>query len=154
MSRIFQINISKGGVPKRGVHSASVGIEGIDGDRQRDRRFHGGPTRALCLYSIEQIMTLQSEGHPLYPGSTGENITTVGIDLTGIGPGTRLALGEEVVIEITSYAAPCRNIEESFREQEISRMSQKVHPGWSRLYASVVREGTVTIGDEIAIVDG
>ena len=149
---ILQINTSKGGVPKRGVHSATVGTEGIEGDRQRDKRYHGGPTRALCLYSIEQILELQKEGHTIFPGSTGENITTSGIDLSQITPGARLALGETVVIEIMSYTAPCKNIKESFRDDDFMRISQKTHPGWSRLYASVITEGEIAVGDTITLL--
>jgi MOSC domain-containing protein YiiM len=147
--RIFQISISKGGVPKRAVHAADIVSDGIVGDKQRDRRFHGGPTRALCIYSVEQIVQLQSEGHTIHPGSTGENITTVGLDLAAVLPGDRFALGEEVVIEVLSYASPCKNIRESFRDEEIGRISQKIHPGWSRMYASVIRDGRISTGDPI-----
>lgn len=149
---ILQISTSKGGVPKRGVFTAVVGVNGIEGDRQRDRRFHGGPTRALCLYSIEQIAALQADGHTIFPGSTGENITTSGIDLSQVTPGDRLTLGDTVVIEIMSYTSPCRNIKESFRDEEFSRISQKVHPGWSRLYAAVITEGEIAVGDTISLL--
>ena len=37
--------------------------------------FHGGPERALCLFSLERILELQAEGHPIFPGAAGENIT-------------------------------------------------------------------------------
>src|SRR5690606_28182458 len=112
--RIVQINISPGGVPKLPVERAMVRAEGIDGDGHNDRRHHGGPTRAVCLYSIELIRALQAEGHPIAPGTTGENVTTEGIDFSQLGPGDRLALGANVLVEITAPAAPCKTIRESF----------------------------------------
>jgi MOSC domain-containing protein YiiM len=45
---LIAINTSDGGVPKRPRAEAFVGANGIDGDRQRDLRHHGGPHRAVC----------------------------------------------------------------------------------------------------------
>jgi MOSC domain-containing protein YiiM len=149
---IFQINLSRGGVPKRGIPTAEITGFGIVGDAHRDKRYHGGPDRAICLYSLERIMALQEEGHPIFPGSIGENIITAGIDLGPIEPGARLALGDGVEIEIASYTVPCRTIRASFLDEHFNRISQKLHPGWSRLYARVLREGSIRVGDRIAIL--
>ena len=73
--RIFQLNCSDGGVPKLGVREAVVTETGLACDRQRDLRYHGGPERAVCLYALERILELQNEGHPIFPGSAGENVT-------------------------------------------------------------------------------
>lgn len=142
--RILQINISRGGVPKHPVEQATVTSEGIAGDYQRDQRNHGGPMRALCLYTIEEIQRLQAEGHPIVPGSSGENITLERIDLAALTPGTRLALGDEVEIELTSYTAPCENIAASFTDGDFTRISHKLHPGESRIYARVLHGGMLT----------
>src|SRR5690349_11788499 len=141
---MLQINVSRGGAPKHPVEQAAVTTEGIVGDYQRDRRSHGGPTRALCLFTIEEIRRLQAEGHPIAPGSAGENLTLEGLDLAALTPGTRLTLGDEVEIELTSYTAPCDNIAASFADGDFTRISHKLHPGESRIYARVLREGTLT----------
>ena len=52
---------SDGGVPKRPLPWAQVRAEGIEGDRQEDCRYHGGPDRAVCLYSLDLIEALQGE---------------------------------------------------------------------------------------------
>lgn len=148
---IFQINRSPGGVPKTAVFSGEVTPLGLAGDKQRNRRFHGGPQRALCLYPLELILALQAEGHPIYPGATGENITTFGVDFAGLSRGDRLRLGP-VLIEITSYAAPCKNIRGAFKDDDFSRISAKIHPGESRLYARVLEPGTITVGDRISVL--
>src|ERR1043166_4252029 len=41
--RIFQLNRSDGGVPKLAVREAWLTPTGLEGDRQRDLRFHRGP---------------------------------------------------------------------------------------------------------------
>jgi len=150
--RIFQLNVSKGGVPKLAVREAVLTTEGLEGDRQRDRRYHGGPQRALCLFALERVLELQSEGHPIFPGSTGENLTIAGFEWSGLAPGSRLALGAEAVVEITSHATPCKTIVESFREGEFKRISQKVHPGHSRLYARVLRTGRLYVGQPVTLL--
>jgi len=73
--RIFQLNISPGGVPKLPLREAMVGELGLEGDGHSFPDIHGGPERALCLFSLERILELQAEGHPIFPGAAGENIT-------------------------------------------------------------------------------
>ena len=152
--RIFQLNVSGGGVPKLAVREVALTSRGLEGDRQRDLRFHGGPERALCLFALERVLELQAEGHPIYPGSVGENLTVVGLDWSGLAPGARLALGEEALAEITSYTSPCKIIAASFIEGDFKRISQKLHPGHSRLYARVTRPGRLRVGDRVRVLNG
>lgn len=147
--RVVQINISHGGVPKLPVPSARVTALGIDGDAHHDTKHHGGPNAAVCLFSIEVIDRLRAEGHPISPGSTGENITVQGLDWTGVTPGTRLSFAGGVELEVTHYTTPCSTIRNSFRELAFRRIQQEDHPGQSRVYAKVVREGTVSINDQV-----
>jgi len=146
---IFSLQISDGGVPKLPIREALVTELGLKGDKQRDRRYHGGPERALCLFSLEEILKLQVEGHPIYPGSTGENVTIAGLDWSTVVPGVTLALGDNVLIKISSYTVPCLNIKESFADGEFKRMSQKLYPGESRLYARVLQPGPLCVGQSV-----
>lgn len=147
--RIAGLQLSKGGVPKLPVESARVNSLGLEGDKQRDLRFHGGPDRALCLYSMDRIEELNGEGHPISPGSAGENVTLRGLDWTSVQPGKRYRFGEEVEIEITEYTTPCANIAGSFTNGEFVRILQKKHPGFSRVYARVLKEGDLRVGDSV-----
>jgi MOSC domain-containing protein YiiM len=151
--RLESINTSRGGVPKTAVFEALITEEGIDGDRQRDRRFHGGPDRAVVLYSLEIIRGLQVEGHPIAAGAAGENLTVSGVDWTSVVPGTRVRIGGEggVLLAITKYASPCEKISGCFIDGNIARVSQKAHPGWSRVCARVIEGGLVRIGDEVTV---
>ena len=150
--RIFQLNVSNGGVPKLAVREAVLTSQGLEGDRQRDLRYHGGPERAVCLYALERLLELQAEGHPVFPGSVGENLTVFGLEWSGLAPGARLALGDEAVVEVTSYTAPCKQIAGSFRGGEFRRISQRVHPGDSRLYARVLRPGLLAVGHPVKLL--
>jgi MOSC domain-containing protein YiiM len=151
-ARIVQISVSPGGVPKRAVPSARVTTLGVEGDAQRDREHHGGPDRALCLYSHERILALRAEGHPISPGTIGENLTVEGIDWTLVTPGSCLRLGADVLAQITRYTAPCLHITASFRDRDYSRVSQTRHPGDSRVYARVLREGFLRSGDAVQLL--
>lgn len=148
---VHSIQVSDGGVPKLPVPEARITKLGLTGDRQRNRRFHGGPSRAVCLFSLERIQALQAEGHPIVPGSTGDNITVRELDWGLVKPGRRLRIGE-VELELTSFAEPCKTIRKSFQNNEITRMAEGVCPGWSRVYARVVKEGTVRVGDGVQLL--
>lgn len=150
--RIFQLNCSPGGVPKLAVREATVTPTGMDCDRQKHTSIHGGPGRALCLYALERILQLQEEGHPVFPGSTGENVTVAGLDWELLEPGVRLALGEEVRVEISGYATPCKTIAASFLGRDFTRISQQTHPGDSRLYARVLRTGRLAVGQHVRLL--
>ena len=149
-AHVVQLSRSRGGVPKLAVDEAAVTAHGLEGDRQRDRRFHGGPTRALCLYSDDLIEQLALEGHPVTRGSLGENVTIRGLDWRDVRPGARLSIGD-VEVEITAYAAPCKTIRGSFLDQDFTRISQKLHVGWSRVYCRILREGMIRVNDPVAV---
>lgn len=151
MAHIFQINISEGGVPKFPIAKATITLHGIEGDKQRDKKHHGGSERALCIYSLEHILDLQAEGNSVYPGATGENITIAGLNWLELSPGDQLRLGDGVTIEITMHTTPCHNIQSYFWDGKISRISQKTHPGWSRFYARVLEPGNIQIGDKVTL---
>ena len=148
---VFQINVSDGGVPKLPVPDAYIGERGIEGDRQRNFKIHGGPDRAVCLYSLEQIQALQAEGHSIAPGLLGENITLVGLDWAHIGLGDRVRIGEAVLLEMTSYTTPCKANAQWFSDQRFQRIWHQDYPGWSRLYARVLCEGIVRTGDRVTL---
>ena len=78
---------SDGGVPKRPIPVAEVGYRGVSGDRQAARKHHGRVWQALCLWSVEVIDGFAAAGHPIVPGSAGENVTIAGVDWSTLRPG-------------------------------------------------------------------
>ena len=113
----------------------------------------GGPDRAVCIYSTEIIQALREEGHLIFPGSAGENLTVSGLDWAAMVPGAKVEVGEALV-EITGYTSPCTTIQGSFVGGRFGRISQTTHPGWSRVYGRVLTEGMIGVGDFIEILPG
>ena len=147
-ARVLQINVSNGGVPKRAVAEVHVGTNGLDGDAVNHPKVHGGPERAVCLFPVELIHQLQDEGHPIFPGAVGENLTTAGLDWDELAPDAVLDIGE-AQIQLTTRVEPCNTIADSFADGQFKRIQPKRAPGETRWYARVLREGTVRAGDTI-----
>ena len=152
MNHLYQINSSKGGVPKLPVETALITYNGLDGDIQKDKRYHGGPNRAISLFSYQLIEKIRAEGHPIYPGSTGENLTLWFPNYEQIAIGDKLQIGNKVILQITSYAAPCKTIKNSFLNEIFIRISHKVYPNQSRLYTKVLVEGEIKKSDSVYII--
>ena len=148
---IHKLNVSGGGVPKQPVESAEVGFRGLAGDHQDDRVHHGRPFQAVCLYGLDVIEALHAEGHPIAPGSAGENVTVARLDWATLRPGTLVAIGDDLLLELSSYATPCAKNAGWFAGGDFRRMDQDRHPGWSRLYGTVLRPGTVRTGDPVVV---
>lgn len=148
---LHQISVSSGGVPKLPVTEAHIGPEGVAGDRQQNRAVHGGIDRAVCVFSLEVIEALQGEGHSIKAGSSGENLTIAGLEWSQVKPGDKLRIGEQVLLEVKSFTSPCKWNAQWFVGGNFSRISQNVHPGWSRVYARVLEAGVVRVGDPVSL---
>ena len=141
MGRLLGIFASNGGVPKLPVESAQIDINGIVGDACNNKKHHGGPMKAICVLENELLVKLQSEGHPIHPGTTGENILVEGYNLKF---GKVFDVGE-VRLEVVSDATPCWKIADSFTEGDYSRMSNEKYPGDTRWYCKVLNTGVISI---------
>lgn len=151
VARIFQLNASSGGVPKLPVREATIETNGLVGDVQKNTKIHGGPMKAVCLFSLDLILQLQAEGHPIVPGSIGENITISGLTWSELAAGQRWAFGSEVILELVKQTDPCKNIAASFIDGNFKRVEHRgdVPPHWARWYTRVERCGRVRVGDPI-----
>jgi len=147
---VAELHLGRGGVPKPAVPEFDVDWKGAVGDRQATRRHHGRPYQALSLWSLDLIEALQAEGHPIEPGFAGENITIAGLDWATLTPGTILGIGDARA-EITCYAVPCAQNTGWFADGDWNRIHHERHPGWSRLYATVLAPGRVSTGDPVEI---
>ena len=139
---LVQLNTSGGGMPKTPILAARVTVDGVPGDWQKNRKYHGGPNRAICLFSVELYEELNNEGLPMEVGSVGENFTTRGIDLKSLQKGDRLKVGG-CTIELTDIRVPCSNLNK-WHANLHERI--KGRSGW---VAKVVVEGDVKPGDTI-----
>lgn len=147
---VARLSRSGGGVPKLPVDLVAIGAGGLDGDQQQNRRHHGRPWQAVCLWSAEVVEGLQAEGHPIGFGSAGENVTVRGLDWASLVPGVRLLVGT-ALLQVSAYAIPCAKNRQWFSDGDERRMSQDVRPGGSRLYASVAQPGVAAVGDPVVV---
>ena len=142
---LTQLNVSNGGMPKLPLLGARVTKSGVDGDRQRSKKYHGGPNRAVCLFSEELYAELRAEGIDLTNGAVGENFTTRGVDLNALAVGDRLRVGT-CLIELTDIREPCKNLNQWHPKLLKAMLGRS---GW---VAKVVEEGFVQPGDEITVL--
>lgn len=146
--RVEGLYTSDGGVPKKYAFVVNVLADRVEGDDHNWKAGHGGADRAVCIFSSEIIDALKAEGHPIFPGSTGENLTISGLKWAEVVPGTRIRIGD-VLLEVTRYTTPCKTIRPSFVDGYSNRISHKLFPGWSRVYARVLATGQIRVGDPV-----
>ena len=142
---LAQLNVSDGGIPKLPVDSARVTRFGVEGDRQRNLKYHGGPNRAVCIFSEELYDWLRDQDIDLKNGAVGENFTTRGLDLSKLTKGDQLKVGN-CLIEITDVRIPCGNL------SRWDKRLLKTIRGLSGWATKVIEEGCVKAGDEIHVV--
>jgi len=156
---ILQVNVSRGGIPKRAIPSGDLTAAGIAGDAWH-HPFHGGTRKAILLVTIEGIRELSSKGFPLFPGALGENLTTRGLDRRALRLGLRLQVGD-AAIELTTIRTPCATLDVYGTGIQAAMYDARVQKGdpesplWglSGFYASVVQPGSVRSGDAIVVPD-
>lgn len=142
---VVQLSVSPGGLPKLPIDSAEVTWKGMEGDRQATRLHHGRPWQALCIWSSEVIADFQRAGHNLAPGRAGENITISGLPWADVRAGVHLRIGE-VLCEVSCFALPCSSNKPWFIDGDFRVMHHDRGPV-SRVYATVLEPGRVTVGD-------
>lgn len=150
---LVSINVSPGGVPKLPVPEARITATGVAGDRQKDLKWHGGPDRAVSLLAMSVIRELQAAGHPIAPGTTGENLTIDGFAPEDIRPGLRLRIGGAELL-LTDWLTPCSKIGGSFVGRRHSTLKETKHPFRSRIGARVLVGGLVRTGDPVEAIGG
>lgn len=110
--------------------------------------------RQVHLLQAELLAEVLTLGLQVQPGDLGENITTQGLDLLRLSAGTRLALGDSAIVEVTGLRNPCAQIEK-FREGLLAAVLGRAEDGTlvrkAGVMGVVVVGGTVRPGDRITI---
>jgi len=101
--------------------------------------------RQVSLLAMESIDKMQSPGLNLRPGDFAENITTEGVDLLNLPIGTRIFVGDEVILEITQIGKECHTACAIRRQVGECIMPEE------GVFARVVRGGLVKPGDRVKI---
>jgi MOSC domain-containing protein YiiM len=111
--------------------------------------------RQVHLIHAELFDMLASKGFVIGPAMMGENITTRGIDLLGLSPGTQLRLGKDAVIEITGLRNPCHQLNgllPGLMEAVLDQASDGSLIRLAGVMAIVMSSGLVAAGDVVTIV--
>ena len=94
-------------------------------------------------------------GITVTPGAMGENITTRGVPLLDLAPGTQLHIGDEAVVEITGCRNPCAQLN-GVDERLLQQVALKQEDGSilrkAGIMGVVVSGGVVRAGDAIKVV--
>lgn len=133
---------AKKGVQKRNVHSAHFTPEwGIDGDAHAGK-WH----RQVSLLSADKIEAFRAKGAEVVYGDFGENLVVSGFDFRSLPVGTLLRCGE-VLLEMTQIGKECHSHCAIYKTMGDCIMPRE------GVFARVLEGGTITVGDEMSIVE-
>lgn len=146
MAKVVSVNISE----RKGTIKKPIEIgyfrenHGLEGDAHA-----GNWHRQVSLLAQESIDKMKRMGiWDLVAGKFAENITTEGIELYTLPVGTRLKVGEEVILEISQIGKNCHEA------CEIRKITGDCIMPREGIFAKVIKGGFVRPGDEIEIVTG
>lgn len=142
---ILSINISKGGIPKLPIDSVRVTFAGLEGDGHNHAK-HYNPIQAVCLQDAEKLQELSKREYALTPGSAGENLTVKNLQVNALSLGAILQFPGGVVLEISKVRKPC------YVMDAIDAQLKSDALGRHGMYAKVIQEGIIKMGDSIQIV--
>ncbi len=109
---------------------------------------HAGTEREVSLLAIESIEKMRKMGVDVGPGDLAENLTTENIDLISLPIGTKLKIGNEIVVEVTQIGKECHNGCEIFKQVGTCLMPTE------GIFVKILTGGEVRKGDSISIMEG
>lgn len=140
--KVLAVNISdEKGTKKTNIQSCTL-LEGfgLKGDA------HAGPWhRQVSLLANESVEKMKAKGLKVGFGDFAENITTEGIDLVSLPIGTEIRIGDSIVLRVTQIGKECHE-----RCAIYAQAGDCVMPR-EGIFAEVVKEGEVKVGDKIII---
>ena len=129
-----------------------LGYEGFRSDEQADRRYHGGPEKAVCVYPAEHYPywreTLEFPSLP--HGAFGENLTLDGLPESEACIGDRFLIGEATV-QVSQPRQPCWKLARRWQVKDLTaRVEQS---GFTGYYFRVLHHGHVQSGDVLELIE-
>ena len=141
MAHIIAVCTSKTkGTKKETVGEGTVREDlGFIGDAHADSSTH----RQVSLLAIESIHKMRDLGVDVGPGDFAENLTTQGIDLLSLPLGTQLAVGKEIILELSQIGKQCHTRCAIYRQ-----VGRCIMPT-EGVFTKVIRGGVIRTGDPI-----
>jgi MOSC domain-containing protein YiiM len=141
---IVSVNVSE----KTGVKKCNVGNclavvgHGLEGDA------HAGEWhRQISLLAVESIDKMRLKGLDVWPGDFAENLTTQGIELVSLPVGTRLDVGDAVILEVTQIGKECHKPCAIYYEAGGCVMPKE------GIFTRVIEGGDIAVGDDVTMED-
>jgi len=134
------------------VRAPGAGLPGLAGDTIVDTPSHGGPDQAVYAYAREDLTVWEATlGRTLRGGFFGENLTTVGLDVTGAVIGETWQVGDRVVLQVTLPRTPCVTFQDQMRRPRwVKEFTRHAAPG---TYLRVLQPGDVRSGDPVTVLE-
>ena len=130
----------------------SVETDNLAGDEQADLTVHGGPDKAVCVYSADHFpewSRVLREGD-LGAGAFGENFSVSHMDETSVCVGDVYAVGTSLV-QVSQPRSPCWKLAARWNRPDLPRLVlQSGRTGW---YFRVLQRGVVSAGEELSLSD-
>jgi MOSC domain-containing protein YiiM len=144
MARVVAVCKSqKKGTKKKEVSEGLLQVNfGLMGDAHADSDTH----RQVSLLAMESIDKMRELGLDVKPGDFAENLTTEYIDLVSLPIGTRVAIGDQIILEITQIGKECHTRCAIYRQVGKCVMPEE------GVFARVIKGGPVSAGDSIKVV--
>ncbi len=133
---------------KRGTKKYPVGEGflkenfGLAGDAHATSDSH----RQVSLLAFESTKKMEKKGFKPVPGIFAENITTKGIDLLTLKPGSRISIGGKAILEITQHGKKCHH------DCEIFKLVGECVMPTEGIFARVMNSGKIKNEDQIHII--
>lgn len=123
----------------------AVGTTNLTGDEQADLRVHGGPDKAVLVYSADHAEQWRRFDERLVvTGAFGENLHVAGLDESTVCIGDRWRVGS-ACFEVSQPRQPCWKANDRWgRDDLVDEMERTGHTGW---YLRVIGPGEVRAGD-------
>jgi len=143
-AEVVEVSISK----KKGVRKENI-PEGIliENHGFKSDAHAGDWHRQVSLLAIESIDKVRAKGLEVKPGDFAENITTSGIDLVNLPIGTKLEVGEDVLMEVTQIGKECHT------KCAIYYLAGDCVMPREGIFTKVLKGGTVKKSDPITVVE-
>ena len=104
--------------------------------------------RQISLLGVESIDKMQSKGFKIKYGDFAENLTIEGIVLHQLPLGTKLKVGENVLLEVTQIGKECHS------DCEVRKKIGDCVMPREGIFARVLKGGKVKVGDDIEGLTG
>lgn len=127
-----------------------VGTENVSGDKQANRRYHGGPDKVVCCYASEHYSYWRALFDLDMPyGAFGENLTLAGLTEDKVCIGDSLAVGS-VILQVSQPRLPCVNVSRRWNQPKLPKRMEET--GYTGFYCRVLQTGELVAGEEVTVI--